>query len=85
MAKVKRMYKIHCEGVATGQFRQPACNGVFYESRAAAIRAARKHVTHGDNDAMVIYKAILIVRKSLPPVEIIPVDEDGLICSVMKT
>lgn len=77
MHRVKLMYKIHGMSTANGMCRS-AGNDIFYRTLDGALRAARSYVVApGSHDAMVIYKAHVLVRESHPPVEVLSIEHDG--------
>lgn len=75
--QIKMQYKIHGMNMAQGTCHS-AGNQVFYETLDEAIERAKTYVRRqGNEEDMVIYKAIVVVRKEQPPVEVLRVAEDG--------
>lgn len=78
--QIKLMYKIHGLNTAMGLSRS-ANNDTFYETYAQALEQARHYVDSKiGNDAMVIYKAHVLVRRIPPkqaPVEIMSITHEG--------
>lgn len=76
-SKIKLMFKIHGLNTAMGMCRS-AGNDTFYETEDEALTAARSYVARaGCTEAMCVYKAHVLVRKSQPPVEILSIEHDG--------
>ncbi|KKN65465.1 hypothetical protein LCGC14_0481850 [marine sediment metagenome] len=77
MRRLRLMYKIHGLNTARGMARS-AGNDTFYETEEQALTAARSYVSLPScHDAMVIYKAHVLVRRSHPPVEVLSISHDG--------
>ncbi len=79
--KIKLMYKIHGLSTANGMCRS-AGNDTFYETYDEALERARSYVEKGGwyksgQDAMVIYKAHVLIRPSHPPIEVLSIDHAG--------
>ena len=80
VTRIKLMYKIHGLRTANGMCRS-AGNDTFYETYDEALERARSYVDkrgwYPGQDAMVIYKAHVLVRPSCPPIEILSIGHDG--------
>ncbi len=75
--RLKLMYKIHGVNTSMGIARS-AGNDTFYETEAEALEQARSYVESPNcTDAMVVYKAHVLIRRSCPPVEVLSIDHDG--------
>ena len=77
--RIKLVYKIHGLNTANGMSRS-AGNDTFYETYDEALRAAQSYVGCPTcTEAMIIYKAHVLVRRSRPPIEIRTITKDGVV------
>ncbi len=75
--RIENRYIIVPRTVADGRTPINKCNVRICDDHDTAVHIGQSRIDRRTYDGSVIYKAITLVRRTAPPIDVIPVGEDG--------